>query len=221
MPIDDFQGNTFVAFTDISGFKELMNDENRTLQALDTFYSAGFRCLQKFPKFNGLFVSDCGIIFARDNQNKKETFSDLLKLIQKLSSAMIEINVMLTTSIAYGDFDYRQKIEFSGIEKNALHGGAYLTAYLANENELPKIEPGQCRIVSKNLPREIIDIISAEQQWEIEKQGDKFYTYYWMIKSKKDIQNFSNDYRDTYNRKYEGMISVLKRYNTQRKRMQL
>lgn len=193
-----------------------MNDKNRTLEALNTFYSEGFKCVQEFPNFNGLYVSDCGIIFARDNRNEIEIFADLLKLIQKLNTSMLSINVMLTTSIAFGEFIYRKRIEFSGIEKNELHGGAYLTAYLANENEIPKMEPGQCRIVSKNLPREIINAISTESQWEIEKQGNKFYTYYWMTKSKNEITQFSKDYRDSYNRKYEGMLSVLKKYNTQR-----
>ncbi len=35
MPIDDYEGNTVVAFLDICGFKVLMRDERRALLALD------------------------------------------------------------------------------------------------------------------------------------------------------------------------------------------
>jgi len=38
MPIADFNGNTFVAFTDISGFKELMKNDLVALDAIKEFY---------------------------------------------------------------------------------------------------------------------------------------------------------------------------------------
>ena len=34
MPIPDFYGDTFVAFTDISGFKEMMKHEEKAINAL-------------------------------------------------------------------------------------------------------------------------------------------------------------------------------------------
>jgi hypothetical protein len=33
MPIADFDGNTFVAFLDISGFKQLMKNEKKSLES--------------------------------------------------------------------------------------------------------------------------------------------------------------------------------------------
>jgi len=42
MPIQHFQGDTFVAFMDISGFKSMMDEGQRALHALDAYYNAGF-----------------------------------------------------------------------------------------------------------------------------------------------------------------------------------
>jgi hypothetical protein len=216
MPIDDFEGDTFVAFIDISGFKELMKDENRTIEALDKFYSTGYDILHYKTNLNGIFISDCGIIFIRDNPDVITSFSELLKAIQEINSKMLGINVMLTSSIAFGGFKYRKKIEFRGIDKNSLHGGAYLAAYLANEKEEPKMEPGQCRIVTKDLPPEIGKQFLENRSWCMQKQGNKFYNYYWMIKDISQIEEFTNDYQDTYQRKYTGMLSVLRKYNNKR-----
>ena len=34
MPLHDYEGMTFVAFTDISGFREMMRDRKKAVQAL-------------------------------------------------------------------------------------------------------------------------------------------------------------------------------------------
>lgn len=217
MPIDDFDGDTFVAFIDISGFKELMKDEQKTLKVLDEFYSTGFDLLERNSNLNGIFISDCGIIFTTNNINIISSFSELLKAIRDINSNMLDTDVMLKTSIAFGNFKYRKRIEFVGIAKNELHGSAYLSAYLANEKEEPKMEPGQCRIVKKDLPQEIIELFSTNSRWCIKEQGTKYFNYYWMIKTLNQIENFSKDYQDTYKRKYAGMLSVLKEYDSLRR----
>ena len=62
---NDFSGETFVAFMDISGFKELMK-QGKAINALDVFYEAGFDVLENSSHIEGIFVSDCGIVFARN-----------------------------------------------------------------------------------------------------------------------------------------------------------
>lgn len=195
MTLTDFEGDTFVAFTDISGFKTLMKMK-KAGKVLDAFYSNGYRVLREHPNLNGLFISDCGIIFVKDVQNIKDRFFDLLKMIESLNSSMLDEEVMLTTSIAFGEFSYHNKMEFPGIEKNAIIGYAYLEAYLSNESKEPKLKPGQCRIVSNNLPQEIIEAISIESHWRIRKNGKYFY-YYWMISDDQKISKITNDYQDT------------------------
>src|SRR5437868_13054406 len=123
MPIADFSGHTFVAFTDIAGFKSMMSDGNRGAAALDTLYQSGFSVISHQPVDNirveGLFVSDCGVLFVRGHQETNvRRFEALLRAIETLNRSCFDRAVSLTTSIAWGEFSYHQRIEISGIEKN-------------------------------------------------------------------------------------------------------
>ena len=162
MPLEEFHGETFVAFVDISGFKALMKNTEKAYKALDRFYQIGYNSLRSASNKNnrnrvdGIFISDCGILFSRFNdqyhenvnfQTHQDELKNLLNIIKRISIEMIQNDLMLTTSIAYGKFDYHERIDFSGIEKNLLLGNAYLDAYLDNEVGKPKLNPGQCRIL--------------------------------------------------------------------------
>lgn len=206
MPITDFNGNTFVAFTDISGFKELMKNDTIALEAIKYFYQTGYNVLRESENVEGFFVSDCGILFARNGDNEKKLLN-LLDALKRINKRMIEKNYMLTTSIAFGQFDYQGKIEFQGIEKNAIYGGAYVKAFLDNEMGKPKIQPGQCRLVMQNLPN--IDIENIPLLVKRGNDNQHLY-YYWNIENPIEIQNFERKYRDSYSLKYAGMINALK-----------
>lgn len=84
MPIEDFTGNTFVAFTDISGFKELMKNDAIALEAIRYFYQAGFDILNDATNVEGFFVSDCGVLFARNGSDEKKLF-DLLSSVKQIN----------------------------------------------------------------------------------------------------------------------------------------
>ena len=73
MPILDFNGDTFVAFTDISGFKELMKNDRNALESIRHFYQSGYNVLQTIGNIEGFFVSDCGILFARNGTIEEKT----------------------------------------------------------------------------------------------------------------------------------------------------
>lgn len=123
---------------------------------------------------------------------------------------MIKNDFMLTTSVAYGSFKYEDRIEFEGINKSLLGGNAYLDAYLDNGSGKPKIQPGQCRLVKKNFPADLINRIPRRL---VERNGnDKHYYYYWMVRDPDEIHRFEDEYKNTYNLKYAGMLNVLKSY---------
>lgn len=207
MPIQDYSGQTFVAFTDISGFKELMKNDRNGLKALKRFYQSGYNVLAETANVEGFFISDAGVLFAR-NGNVNEKLSSILDAIEKINRLMLEMNYMLTTSIAYGNFDYHGKIEFDGIEKNPIYGTAYVHAFLDNETGLPKLQPGQCRLCKKNLP----DINLDEFDRLIEKgQNSKHYSFYWNVENENEIRDFEKNYKDSYSLKYSGMLNALKR----------
>ena len=118
---------------------------------------------------------------------------------------------MLTTSIAIGNFKYQKRIEFKGINKNPIYGYAYVSAYFDNEKGKPKIEPGQCRIVLKNLPEDIVDLLN-DQNIDINqtnnilnlitkrKNDESHYYFYWMRDNQIEINNFEKKYQDAYER---------------------
>ncbi|MEZ4801226.1 MAG: hypothetical protein R2797_00530 [Gelidibacter sp.] len=205
MPISDYNDSTFVAFTDISGFKELMKNDEDALAALKKFYQSGYDALSEITNIQGLFVSDAGVLFARDGSNEKK-LADLLEVIKKINRKMVKKNYMLTTSIAYGFFNYQGKIEFDGIGKSPIYGGAYVQAFLDNENGKPKLQPGQCRICKDNLPD--MDINELGLITEI---GRNHYQYYWNLDSNEQIDSFEKVYNDSYSLKYSGMLKALKR----------
>jgi hypothetical protein len=216
MPISNFSGNTFVAFIDISGFKELMR-QGEAWKALDKFYQLGYDILneERDSNIEGLFISDCGILFVRSDKPIDDKLQDFLKVIEKINKGMLELDYMLTTSIAYGKFKYQQRIEFEGIEKNPVFGDAYLKAYLDHENGHPHIQPGQCRIVVDGLPEEIIHVLRLQENSvpvfkKIISEGEKHYYYYWSVKNGSNIASFKTKYSNSYNLKYSGMLKALK-----------
>lgn len=209
MPVQNFSGETFVAFLDISGFKELMKNTKRGLEALRLLYQAGYNTLNNNTGVEGFFVSDSGILFVRSG-TVAEKLHKILSALKSINKLMLTKNYMLTTSIAYGHFDYHDKLEFDGIEKNPIYGYAYVQAFLDNETGIPKIQPGQCRLVKRNLPTEL-DLVHTDFNLLTEKENDnKHYYYYWNLDSPDSIENFETKYKDAYQLKFAGMLEALK-----------
>ena len=97
MPVPPFHGDTFVAFMDIAGFKNMMTDGQRAEVALDAFYSAGFRVLRDHQNGNvhqrvdGFFISDCGVLFVRgDDQPPVFRLESLCRTIRKIHRRTFE-----------------------------------------------------------------------------------------------------------------------------------
>lgn len=205
MPIPDYNGSTFVAYVDISGFKEMMKHEKQAVTALDHFYSAGFRALQRNNSIHGIFISDCAILFVNNHEQPLNQICLLLKVIDELNRDVLDQSIMLTTSIAYGQFSYDQRVEIEGIEKNPVYGNAYVSAYLDNASDRQKIQPGECRILKQNIEQQ--DLMGIPR---IENRNDRYYYYYWMLNDGEQIVTFRNRYDDAYQQKYRGMLEALK-----------
>ncbi len=199
-----------------------MKSEKRALKALDGLYSSGYSRLRNHNlkndiKIEGFFFSDCWILFVRNmDLNLIVGFSSLLDTIKQIYQDMMEKDFTLMTSIAYGQFKYQNRIEFTGIEKNPVYGNAYVSAYLDTERNKNKIQPGQCRIVIENLPQNLIDVIERGHPADPfslikTRRGDNQHFYfYWMVNESHQIDNFEQIYQDSYNLKYTGMLQALK-----------
>jgi hypothetical protein len=170
MPIKSFpQSHTFVAYMDISGFKSMMNDGMRAPRALNDFYNAGFCALRAQNKsalqVEGIFVSDCGILFVRGGKGSiSKRLEAICRIIQQIHQRAFEKAIQLTTSISWGEFSYHNRIEFPGIEKNLVYGNAYVEAFKDNENGEPKLYPSECRLRRKDLPDEVAAYCKRESE---------------------------------------------------------
>lgn len=235
MPINNYKGeDTFVAFLDIWGFKKLMkiNKGEKAWKALDCLYNAGYEFLQNRSnnyQVEGIFISDCGILFVRNNPDSPDPVNELksiLQVIKRINERMKDNNFILTASIAYGEFKYQRRIEFPGIGKSPIYGNAYVLAFSDNENGKPRIKAGQCRIVKEKLPTEIEKVLENNYnqdkilQMVTKRNGDNnHYYYYWMIDSpdeikKDEIKKFEQRYRNAQkgkgDLKYTEILGVLK-----------
>lgn len=215
MPIHPFNGETFVAFLDISGFKELMKQNDKALKALNRLYQIGFDTISDGAEIEGLFVSDCGILFVRNTDNICSDFKKLMEGIKKINRAMLNDNFTTVSSVAFGQFKYQDKLEIAGIEKNAIYGGAYVDAFLDVEKGEPRIKSGQCRIVKKNLPTELKTYLDSNDDefssmFKTSPKDTKHYIYYWNLDNENQIENFEKQYNDSYKLVFQGFLDALK-----------
>ncbi|MDD2904961.1 MAG: hypothetical protein WBK95_10390 [Sulfurimonas sp.] len=219
MPNNDFSGKTFVAFVDISGFKNMMQ-KKQAGDALMEFYSIGYRTLGEHPDISGVFISDCGILYhngvAGDINTKLQSILDAIK---KINEKMLEKNYLLTTSIAYGEFEYRNKIELENMTKNSFQGYAYLDAYLDSEDKgIHKLKAGECRV----LISDDLGTINLGNP-NIKKTSKHFY-YYWMLQENQTIAGYEQNVKSIENKytkkskkindeKFEELKQLLKEQN--------
>ncbi len=204
--LNNFSGKTFVAFIDICGFKAMMSEENKASIALDKFYQIGYDELQAYSNINGIFISDCGILYVTGDISKKEKLEILLRIVKSINLKMLDANYMLTTNIAYGDFSYQERIEFNRISKNLMMGNAYVKAFLDSQAK-PKIDVGECRILKEDIEEDIEEDFFNNHH--LCPRGKYFY-YYWNVEDLEKIDLFKKDYKDS---RYIGALQVLKDYS--------
>jgi len=217
MPIEDYSGRTFVAFTDISGFKKMMRREREARRTLKRFYSTGFEALANqeprgLHRVDGFFVSDCGVLFVRGDQQGSECLRSLLVVLEKINRRCLEHSFMLTTSVAYGEFQYRNLREFRGIVKTPIYGDAYLDAFLDNEHREPRIQPGQCRIMGE--AQGYCERESADRYFSRLRQHQNHIYFYWMVSDPEKIDDFGREYVEAIEMRYRAMLTALSRYHS-------
>jgi hypothetical protein len=220
----------FVAWIDISGFKHLLKtNQYEALAVIQEFFKIGYWQLNpgQHPglqapgqELDGLFVSDCAIVWTKNacNQNNCVVqFQRILDIVKKIneevmtSQVMKKSRIMLSTSIAYGQFFPIKKVEHEHIAKQMIFGQAYIDAYADNANHLA---PGLCRIVTKNLPLDAAKALNGfipvgDEFTFIGRDGEHTY-FYWNCRTPADINAFRQIYRPTPNPDYSALYDILK-----------
>lgn len=221
MPIHSYHGTTLVCFIDISGFKRAMRNRGQALRILELFYQTGYVSLRVQSSkaiclVEGVFITDCAILFVRQNQRRFPTIlRALLQVVEAINKEMIRHNVMLTTSIAYGHFAYEPRMEFDGIEKNIVFGDAYISAYLDNSVGTPKLTPGLCRVIVDGLPqRELERVLQSNSPlFQLLRQRTENHLYfYWMLNNPRQINRFERNYASPLGiPDYNHVLDILKK----------
>jgi hypothetical protein len=161
MPIaSTYEGRTYVAFLDVSGFKKIMEREEEAAKTLDKFYQTIFAETRHFnkgtattrAKVKSIVVSDCAVIFLNNRRMAEDKIRDLetiLCFVREVNQKLIRSPsplIMTSCSIAYGSFKYTRKFEFGDISKNYFIGWPYVKAFSDNEYGDPGIQPSQVRV---------------------------------------------------------------------------
>ncbi len=184
--MNNFDGKTWAAFSDLSGLKALYEKKPEdAAKALDKFYNTIYDMQEEQNPINAIVVSDCAIFWI-DRKNCVGELGILLGQLNELHRRMLP-DYLLRTTIAYGHFKYQQRLEMPRIRKNMIIGGAYLDAYANNE----RIYHGAIVIVKlpegtnyRNLHLANRPMIKAN----CPKKG--FYEYFWAIENHRQIKTF-------------------------------
>jgi len=219
--------NRFVAFIDISGFKELMRrDKENALKVIRRFFKIGYDITDpdngnREKRIQGLFISDCGVIWSQATEETEESkltqFNVILQAVQDINKGVLDDNlmkrqnIMLKNSVAYGEFKYIDTQKHDLIRKEMIFGDAYIRAF--DDNSM-KLDPGLCRIViDKKFPEEIKNKIDRNSELDnlsslIRKKQSKYY-FFWNCHSNNEINNFWNEYLDSKKDVYKKMYAAL------------
>ena len=207
----------------------MRKDKESALKVIRRFFKIGyditdpdFRNPEK--KFQGLFISDCGVIWSQATEETEESkltqFNVILQIVQEINKAVLEDglmkrqNIMLKNSVAYGEFEYIDTHKHDLIRKEMIFGDAYIRAF--DDNSM-KLDPGLCRIViDKKFPDEIKTKIDGNSELDnlsslIRKKQNKYY-FFWNCHSNNEIDGFWNEYMDSKKEVYKKMYSALSRY---------
>lgn len=222
--VDSFHGKTYVAYLDISGFAQMMEDLDAARDVLNNFYATIFDfceySVSTSPRISMIVASDCAVLFTR-NQTRRDRFDGLLAMfnfVKHVNRQFIGGNrsqpFMTTCSVAYGTFDYEDRPEFADLRKNYVFGRPYLGVVLDQRKGKPKIRPGECRLLPKSVPR--VGRFQKDPLFSfVLKRSNRRY-FYWMLNNRDHQKIFDRDYAEAYKLRkqdnYSGVIHVLQSY---------
>ena len=224
MSLTNFEGETFVAFVDISGFKDKVRANTETAtDTLKTFYNIGYTLLSHIGEnkdISGIFVSDCAILYVH---NKKLSVQDkcgrILDIVKELNKECIEKNIMLTTNIAYGNFVYKNRIEVdSNIEKSLVLGNAYIDAYI---DSTKKMKACCCRMLKKRSVNNVLDnnnssidddVINSIKTSYVITDENGYYYFWWQCKTEEKVNIYMERYKEI-KKQYKGKDKVNEKFD--------
>lgn len=198
-----FEGDTYVAFSDLCGFKMMMKDRNRAYEALDFLFNTVYRLQRGNHNVNALAVSDCVISWAAINEHKHAQLREIVQFAENLHRELARERYLMTTTISYGDFRYEDRIQLSNLQKSLLMGGAYVDAFLKNA----KSKVGRILLLNEgmNHMHTARPDVFEPWKWMKKKHG---WEYFWPTNRLDDIARLKG-MRANQNNNYEPLKDLL------------
>ncbi len=189
---EDFNSKTYVAFSDLCGFKQMMNENRKkAVKALDCLYESVYdiqndRARLLRTHVDAIAVSDCIVSWATDEQ-----LDTIVAFLRWFHSRMIKDGYLLRTTIAYDAFCYQRRLQLRNLQKAYIEGGAYISAYLGND----KAEPGMIILLDPDSNHNSnVPCIPKPNgfKWKLCKKT-KNWEYFWSAHHKVDISKIKKE----------------------------
>jgi len=202
---ENFNGQTYVAFSDLCGLKKMMNESRKkATKALGWLYQSAYIIQNDRNRIIGtgvdaIAVSDCIVSWARDGK-----LSTIATFLSQLHERMIKKRYLLRTTIAYDFFCYQQRLQLTNLQKAYIEGGAYVSAYLANE----MAEPGMIILLKSNYNHNA-EQIATPTGWQWRPcRGTKNWEYFWSARSPAYIPKIKKERSKAKNLEYNRLAEI-------------
>lgn len=203
----EFEGSTYVAFSDLSGFKKMLEDADKAYDALDNLYNIAYDLFgsNEGRSIVGVACSDCVVSWikqSRDEQNR-DALPELLTFLKLFHERMLEKDYLLTSTIAWGLFKYERRIRLENFEKQLFYGKQYVKAYLANS----LVDTGAIVLLKDGCevnPNEHTEIRTFLQKYK-EPAG---WEYFWSASNPRDIKRVKKERLKAKDLRFERLKEV-------------
>ena len=183
MPLQHFDGQTWVAFSDLCGTKAMyLEDPDTASTALSRFYNTVYSLHDRCSSISAFAVSDCAVSWVhsggcRGNEAEvpAETLESLLQRLQCLHRKLIDAGHLVSSTVAYGHFTYEARQERIHLRKGMMIGSAYLDAYGHNAS----LRPGAIGIVKAPPPHTCGECAGRFANFLIQRRGAVPWEFVW------------------------------------------
>lgn len=196
-----FYGKTYVVFSDLCGFKNLMKNRRRAYNALDCLFNSVFQIQQNNSRMRALAVSDCVIAWVSENQTNAP-LNHVIEYASALHRKMLEKKYLMTTTIAWGDFSYSDRLQLPNLSKAMFMGGAYLTAFLAND----KASEGSIVLLNKGRENSENPSFWADRWRKCKSPAG--WEYFWSAFNPEQIRQIIKERKKAEGLKYEKLKEI-------------
>ncbi len=188
----------YVAFLDVLGFKEIINNDNK--EKLQTYFKTAHDAVQRVQndkeKLKVFLISDSIIIIAENNIDQLKL---MLRAIQTLQIELINKNIWLRGAVTIGAVDFDQST-------NMIVGKALTKAYLLEQEAiLPRviIDPKILKELKVNKA-EFISKLNGNHSFEESNDNKLIHDTYIKISEESIFVSFANRllYEHFYSKKH-------------------